>query len=242
MSKKGPALYVGFYLIKDDGDVWVGETKKSKKEMSLEDYQEALEYIPEEEIYPEIPPEIELTIAPNDINGAVYLKRPGLLSYKEMKETSYIVNNVLDETLIMEKISKTPHPNIIKYYGCRTRRGRIISLVLEKHDSTLFQYSLTPEFQHLDKDKFVDALESAVAYLHSLGLAHNDISTHNVMIGKDDSPVLIDFGSSAPYGQRLSSLGSPGWYKEDFFTSEKDHDDYALKKMRAWIHNPDDRG
>lgn len=85
----------------------------------------------------------------------------------------------------------------------------------------------------------MDSLRSAVDYIHSLGLAHNDINPDNIMIGEDGLPVLVDFGSCAPYGERLESLGSEGWYEEIFFTSEKAHDDFALRKMREWIRNPD---
>ncbi|KAK1473094.1 hypothetical protein CCUS01_05701, partial [Colletotrichum cuscutae] len=95
-----------------------------------------------------------------------------------------------------------------------------------------------PTFKDLDKEKFLDGLESAVSYVHSLGLAHNDINPDNIMMGKDGMPVLIDFGSCAPYGQNLQSLGTDGWYEEVFFTSEKSHDDYAMKKMRVWIQDP----
>lgn len=237
--EKNAPKYVTFYLVTDDEELWFGQSSKNKRELTLDEYHEALERVPDGEIYPEIPPDIELTIAPDDIDGPVYIKRPGLNSYEEMKGTSHVVKAVLDETLIMEKICKTQHPNIIKYYGCRTRRGRITSILLEEYEYTLSQYIHEPDFQHLDKDRFVDALESAVAYIHSLGLAHNDISPLNIMVGEDGLPVLIDFGSCAPYGQRLQSLGSPGWCEKLFYTSEKDHDDFSLRKMRTWIQNPD---
>ncbi|KAL5615722.1 hypothetical protein FOBRF1_004470 [Fusarium oxysporum] len=111
----------------------------------------------------------------------------------------------------MEKVSQTPHPNIVGYYGCRVRRGRITSMVFERLDQTLQQYSSTPEFEKLDKPKFLEALQSAVAYIHSLDLAHNDVNPHNIMV-KDGMPVLIDFGSCQPVGQRLQSLGTEGAY------------------------------
>ncbi len=37
---------------------------------------------------------------------------------------------------------------------------------------------------------------SAVAYLHSQGVLHRDLSPDNIMIGEDGAPVLIDFGAS----------------------------------------------
>lgn len=71
-------------------------------------------------------------------------------------------------------------------------------------------------------------------YLHSLGLAHNDINPDNIMV-RDGEPVLIDFGSCQPFGARLQSLGTRGWYDELFFTSEKKHDEFSMRKMREWL-------
>lgn len=138
----------------------------------------------------------------------------------------------------MEQISKSPHPNIIKYYGCRVRRGRITAIVLEQLDCTLNEYVSMPAFQTLDKSRFVEALESAVDDVHSLGLAHNDINPYNIMV-KDGMPVLIDFGSCQPYGAFLQSLGTPGWCEGNSFISEKKHDTYALGKLREWLQNPE---
>jgi len=69
------------------------------------------------------------------------------------------------------------------------------------------------------------------------GLAHNDINPYNIMV-KDYNPILIDFGSCQPFGGRLQSLGSPGWY-EIFFTSQAKHDTYSLKKLRGWLETPE---
>lgn len=76
----------------------------------------------------------------------------------------------------MEQLSRTPHPNIVKYHGCHIARGRITAIVLERLDQTLAQYVSTADFQQLDKARFIAALVSALDHLHSLGLAHNDIN------------------------------------------------------------------
>jgi serine/threonine protein kinase len=155
-----------------------------------------------------------------------------------MKGTGYVPKALLNEALVMEQVSKPPHPSIIEYHGCRVRRGRITAIVLERLDQTLSQYARTPAFHLLDKGRFIEALESAVDFVHSLGLAHNDINPDNIMV-KDGMPVLIDFGSCQPFGKRLQSLGTPGWYEELSFTSEKKHDTYALGKLRAWLQRPE---
>lgn len=139
---------------------------------------------------------MELTIAPVTLrDDEVHIKRPGLEMYYSMKErdSAWIPREVLGETLIMEQIPKQPHPNIIHYHGCRVRRGRITAIILEPLDWTLSAYIDEPGFAWLDKARSLTAMESAVEYLHSLGLAHNDINPDNIMI-KDGMPVLIDFG------------------------------------------------
>lgn len=141
----------------------------------------------------------------------------------------------MTETRIMEEISKNPHPSIIKYHGCRVNRGRITALLLEPLEQTLAQLAETPAFKNLDTAALVDAIGSAASYLHDTGLAHNDISPHNIMFRKDGEPALIDFGSCARFGERLQSLGTAGWYEELFFTSEKKHDEYSIRRLREWL-------
>ncbi|KAK4148611.1 Serine/threonine-protein kinase/endoribonuclease IRE2 [Chaetomidium leptoderma] len=126
-----------------------------------------------------------------------------------MGGTGFIPKAVLDETLIMEQISKSPHPHIIKYHGCRVKRGRITAI-----------YISTPGFQDVDKAHFIEDLESAANYLHSLGLAHNDINADNIVV-RDGMPVLKEFGSCQPSGMPLQPLGT-----------------FSLKKLRQWLQDP----
>ena len=237
-SETKKPMYVTFYLVTPDERVWLGRSFKSKRDITLAECSAALAPIRDDEIYPEIPPDHHLAIAPENLDdSSAFVKRPGLDSYEAMKGSEYIPKAVLDETLIMEHISQTPHPNIVRYHGCRVRRGRITALVLERLDQTLAQYLSTPDVRPLDTVPFVEALESAVRHLHALGLAHNDINPYNIMV-KGGMPVLIDFGSCGRFGERLQSLGSEGWFEEEFSTSEKKHDAFALRKLREWIRKP----
>lgn len=228
-----------FYHITSDERLYFGQTFKNKKELTLQEFGHALERIPDEEVYPNIPSQPPLTIAPDNIDQPTYIKRPGLNSFEDMRGTPFVPKAILQETLIMEQISKTAHPNIIHYYGCRTRRGRICAIVLEELEQTLSQFISTTEFDTLDKTKFADGVESAIEYLHSLGLAHNDLNPDNIMVrrGNNDEiqPVLIDFGSCQPYGKPLDSLGTVGWYDKPFFHSELEHDTFGLAKLRKWL-------
>lgn len=240
-SETDTPKYVTFYYVTQDEEVYFGQSSKNKRDMTLAEYNAALEHVKDDEIYPVAPANIELTIAPENLdNSSVFVKRPGLVCYEIMKGSDFIPKEVLNEVLIMEQISKSTHPNIVSYYGCRIKRGRITAILLERLKQTLAQYVLTVGFQQLDKAKFMTALESALDHLHSLGLAHNDINPYNIMV-KDGMPVIIDFGSCQPFGNPLQSLGSEGWYTELFHTSEKEHDTYSLGKLREWLQNAGQR-
>lgn len=227
-----------WYHVTPEEEVWLGESTKGKRRISIKEYDEGLQHIPDEEIYPKVPDDFEIRIAPAELNeDSAYVKRPGLTSYIDMKDTSYIPNNLMDETRMMEMVSKLEHPHIVHYHGVRVRRGRITSIFIEKLDKTLSQYAETPEFDQLDKDKFLEALCSAVDAVHGLGLAHNDLNPHNIMV-KNGMPVLIDFGSCAPFGKRISSLGTNGWVEEQTVFSDKEKDEFAMRKLPVWWEKP----
>ncbi|EXK49883.1 hypothetical protein FOMG_02362 [Fusarium oxysporum f. sp. melonis 26406] len=129
--------YVTFYLVTLDKEVFFGQSKKNKRELSFAEFTAALQHVKDEEIYPNVPKDATLKLAPNNLDDSlVYVKRPGLNSYKTMRGTDFIPKELLAETLTMEKVSQTPHPNIVGYHGCRVRRGRITSIILEKTDQT----------------------------------------------------------------------------------------------------------
>lgn len=136
----------------------------------------------------------------------------------------------------MEKVAKHLHPNIIRYHGVRVRRGRITGIVLDKYEHTLL--SDISSGQNLDEKKFLRTLDSAVAHLHSLGLVHNDINPENIMIGPDETPIVIDFGSCGSFGKRLLSQGTQVWIDVIDCRSSKEHNVYALAKMREWFTEP----
>ncbi|KAK1763221.1 hypothetical protein QBC33DRAFT_518813 [Phialemonium atrogriseum] len=144
---------------------------------------------------------------------------------------------LLEEAHTLEAISRHPHPGIAVYHGCRVRRGFVTGLVLDRHVSDLKHY-VSDHMGPLDKGPFMEALELAVDHLHSLGLAHNDVNPSNILIKAAGMPVLADFDSCRPVGQRLTySRGTPGWIDKDdsYDTSETRHDTFAMKKIRAWL-------
>jgi serine/threonine protein kinase len=94
----------------------------------------------------------------------------------------------------------------------------------------------------IDKEPFIEALESVIHHLHSLGWAHNDLNPGNIPVNEAGMPVLIDFISSHLIGKKLTNRrGTKGWIDEDikdYTTSKKRHDISALCKIRAWLDEP----
>lgn len=241
IDRDGKLKKTAFYHITSDYKVFYAETPKHKRETTIAEVNSILHRVKDEQLYPPIPSQVNITLPPFTLDdSAAYVKQTGFNWYEEGNGEGVgynIPKALLDETLIMERLSKIPHPHIVHYYGCRVARGYITAILLERLDKTLMQYISTPEFEALDKTRFCEALEDAVEYIHALGLAHNDINPHNIMV-RDGMPVLIDFDSCQPVGMRLQSLGSEGWYEEFFTTSAQSHDVYALRKIREWIQNP----
>lgn len=240
-SKLRKPKYTTFYHVTPEEEVWFGQHYKNKREITMAEFNENIKRVKDEELYPKVPENVDLRIAREHLNdNNAFVKRPGLVCYEAMVGTEYTPTELLNETLAMEKVSRLDHPNIIGYLGCRTRRGVITSIFIEKLDMTLMQYASEPGYEQIDKKAFVEALQSAVDAIHALGLAHNDINPDNIMV-RDDMPVLIDFGSCLPNGTRLQTGGTKGWVQEHTWFSDRKHDDFAMKKLPGWLEKPDVR-
>ncbi|KAK7424769.1 hypothetical protein QQX98_000352 [Neonectria punicea] len=229
----------------DDDAFYYGQLNVRKADISFPDLTDALDLVPDENVFPKWPPQdIKLTQIPDDLPSNVYIKRPNISLYHIYRAHTVLhllPQGLMEEAQAMEFLAQHPHPNIIRYHGCQIRRGHITGLVLEQYRYDLWEY-LKHKAGPLDNEAFMAALESAVHHLHSLGWAHNDLNPGNILINDDGMPILIDFGSSHGIGKKLStSRGTEGWIDEEiknYTTSEKRHDMYALGKIREWLENP----
>ncbi len=212
--KTGAFQYVTFYVFTDDDVVFFGQLPKAASEITAEEATAALSLVPDHTIFPPVAPGGgEWTLAPDDgvDNKSYFVKQPTMSIYDLFKDDDFLARLLLGEATIMERLAKHWHPNIVRYHGIRVRRGRMTGLVLDRHRHTLLEH-VKQGLGGLDEVAFIQALESAVTHLHSLGLAHNDLNPENIMVNEADGmPILIDFGSCRPFGGRLLTLGTKGW-------------------------------
>ena len=250
--ESGEFQYTMFAIVDSDDIFYYSELPTRRAELSVQQVVSALRAMPDSALYPEWPSSNHLTktsLIIQPANPLVYIKRPNLSKYDVFKRHQVVhllAQDLLEEAYTMEFLHQHPHPNIVGYHGCCHKRGYLTGIVLDRYPNDLKSY-LQKEAGSIDKEKFMDALESAINHLHSLGWAHNDLNPTNVLVNDSEDggilPVLIDFNSARKINVPLgTSRGTAGWIEgkiEDYTTSRKENDIFALKKIRIWLDNPD---
>lgn len=185
---------------------------------------------------------------PDALFSACYVKRPSLISYDRIRDSTnphQISDDVLAEVEICEILKRRPHPNIARYLGCQVREGRITGICFAKYQKTLMR-AVNPGSHmkrrfHYDNGTLRDVggcsngVEEGIRHLHSLGLVHNDINPANIMLADNGTPVIIDFGSCRANGQSLQGLRRTyEWYDRSVQQSIPD-------EIREWLSGRDIR-
>ncbi|KXS93551.1 hypothetical protein AC578_2252 [Pseudocercospora eumusae] len=193
-----------------------------------------LKRIPDEQIYPRATPSISILPHCRRDEKNLYIKRPQLTGCDDAEIAALLPGLLLEEARLLEILKIHPHPNLIKYHGCTLKNGRISGIALEKHEVLLlYRYEDRP--LPFNTTACMDGIRAGVRHLHSLGLAHNDLNPMNVLLDKDDQPVIIDFGSCKKFGERLVSAGTPGWIDDEYIISARENDEAALLKIESWL-------
>ncbi|KAI8954509.1 hypothetical protein F4801DRAFT_605430 [Xylaria longipes] len=192
--------------------------------------------IPEDHIWPLADP--KFTRAPEPLPATSYWKRPCLLDY-DVKEPDFYPIVMLKEAEVCEILRKHPHPNIARYLGCIIKDGWIKGLAFDKYPVTLG--AMLEEETPFDKDRCIRGIEAGVQHMHGLGLVHNDLNPKNIMMDGGD-PIIIDFDSCMPEGEKLLNGGTMDWadHKEHF--SKRSNDFYSLSKIREALFGRGEKG
>ncbi|KAK3338615.1 kinase-like domain-containing protein [Lasiosphaeria hispida] len=237
---------------------------------TIEQIQKALVRVSDERIFPPLPipwwfAHTSVTVAASwDVEpdpDAYYLKRPWIVNLEEEldppKQSNTVAMWFAHEIKQLERLARhPPHPNLVRYHGCRVRHGRITGALLGRVPGDELWIYLQAG-KTVDKDPFLAALASAVDHLHNvIGLVHNDIHPGNIMVSPDGVPTLVDMGAAYPDGEEMTQAIAFGCWggdpldmdPETYYdgprmgspTSRKSRDLAALKQLHAWLDNPVD--
>ncbi|MDA0831855.1 MAG: serine/threonine-protein kinase [Planctomycetota bacterium] len=95
---------------------------------------------------------------------------------------------------------KLDHPHIVKTYECGITTNDEQFLVMEYIDGVSLSYLIDAQNDAMKKNRLRFAIElgEAIAYFHKQNLIHRDLCPHNVLLDRDYSIKLIDFGLVVP--------------------------------------------
>lgn len=180
-------------------------------------------------VYPILP-----TQAPNSLSLDIFIKRPSMISYADSKSLTEISSLFMHEAQMCERIKKSPHPNIAKYFGCHVdERGIITGLCFKRYNKTLHQ--MVKAGETFDRPKCLSSIKAGIKHLHSLGIIHCDINPHNVFSDKSTF-VIGDFDSCTLEGDELGmKAGTDGWTNDDFELAQRENDWFGFEKIEAFL-------
>jgi uncharacterized protein YjiK len=116
-----------------------------------------------------------------------------------------------------QTLARFNHPNIVRVYRFFQARntGYIVLHYEEGQSLKGWLRSLGRAPRQHELDRLVEPLLDALETVHAADYLHRDIAPDNIMIRRDGSPVLIDFGSArgdiAKHSKTISALVKPGY-------------------------------
>ena len=155
-----------------------------------------------------MPSQIIVASIPAEVD--VYIKRPKLNIYDNWVNLGLLARLFLGEAETFEALIRKPHyRNIIRYHGYIIYRRRITGIVLNWCLKTLEDW-LREGAYSFNKRLYIDGIKLGVEHLYSLRYVYNDLNLSNIIVGEDNTPIIIDLGSYKYFSKALISRGIYG--------------------------------
>jgi serine/threonine protein kinase len=151
------------------------------------------------------------------------------------RKPTHMGNLLVTEALLYENTLKyLPHPNIGKYYGCIREGESLVAVCLKRYETSL--YSAVKRKDDIDTVRILRGLRDGVDFLHKqLGIVHNDLTPHSIMLDDLGNAVIADFGFATLEGERVmggqSTLNASDHSKLALF----ENDDEEYTRIVEWL-------
>ncbi|NGX61668.1 MAG: Serine/threonine-protein kinase StkP [Chlamydiae bacterium] len=148
-----------------------------------------------------------------------------------------IIEELENEAEIMSQLN---HPNIIRFYGVVENTHNFVLGFMEQ--GSLFDLIRTKKTQNWDWTKLLQVgkdMSRGVRFLHSKKIVHRDLKSPNVLLDKEGTAVLSDFGLSKIRAHTMTltgSQGSPAWMAPEQLLGEEygEHVDIYSLGLILW--------
>lgn len=215
-----------------DGKAFFGRLDRRVDDVDEGDVLSALEAVPPEAIYPVFDKSLTEAPAFDPVNH--YLKAPSYDWEDCQPGVTFGADRMLDEIRVLERLKEHQHPNLVVYHGCVVQDGRITHICLGRCESDVIGYFESNSGSPEDVARLLHDVEAGVLFLHSLSLAHNDITPENTCVANGRA-VVVDFDSCIPYGQRLMKGTSIAQGDDGYPISSAQNDLRSLDKLDDFL-------
>jgi serine/threonine-protein kinase len=109
-----------------------------------------------------------------------------------------------------EAVAKLDHPNIVRLHEIGTHEGHPFFTLEYVEGGTLIDKVRDNPMTASEAATLVERIARGVACAHGNGIVHRDLKPENVLIGKDGTPRITDFGLAkrAESGEGLTASGA----------------------------------
>lgn len=164
------------------------------------------------------------------------------VAIKEIKDldNSCDAIRILREIKILKFFTKYHHPNILSLIDLNVdtskKKFNTISIITERGDTDLHEliYRYRKNNVQLSEEhyKFIlFQMLSGIKHLHSANVIHRDLKPSNIIINKDSTIKIIDFGLSRSYDPNMTEYVVTRWYRApEVVLSPKEYE----HKMDIW--------
>jgi serine/threonine protein kinase len=126
-----------------------------------------------------------------------------------------------------QAIAQMRHPNIVNVYDFGEHDGTPYMIIEYVPGGSLANRLNQGPLEPAEAIKYLRGIASGLDYAHGLGIVHRDVKPANVLLEKDDTPVLADFGlAKLLQGSSLKSMtgvttGTPAYMAPEQVTGTK---------------------